>query len=362
MSLLRKIQENTCNPDFKVSDILRQCKILAARLEYQPLKIWLEYELNGYRDQKILPEYRIIKEVLFEGTFTNGAWLYKNYVFNISKHLLDSSGSGIDISQINTIYLRQNISALESLIRTDESNLKFAVPGNIALLLGQFVDNLESGYHCVSASQVINVSTIVSILDIVKSKILDFTLQIEAENPKAGDVEIGDKPIPDSILNIVFNNTISGRHVGDNISCNGGGSNVITEKNMSDSKYDQRGANFSEGDYIDQKGSSIGIGVNKGEVQAEKIAGTINEAQNDSLQLIELLRQQIEALDNQEVRREALEHLDDLATEIQSSAPKPSRIKAFSSALWNVVKDISLVANAVTALAERFGVHLLPLR
>lgn len=360
MSLLREIQENTCNPALKVSNILRQCKILAARLEYQPLKIWLDSELNGYPSHISLPEYRIITGILFEGDFTNGAWLYKNYVFNISKDLLDSSGSGIDISQINTIYLRQNISALESLIRTDESNLKLALPGNIALILGQFVENLESSYHCISAARLINVSTIVSILDVVKSKILDFTLQIEAENPKAGDVEIGDKPIPDSTLNMVFNNTIFS-HRGDNISYNGDGC-VITEENMSDSKYDQRGANFSEGDYIDQKGSSIGIGVNKGGVQAEKIAGTINEAQNDSLQLIELLRQQIEALDNQEVRREALEHLDDLATEIQSSAPKPSRIKAFSSALWNVVKDISLVANAVTALAERFGVHLLPLR
>lgn len=360
MSLLREIQENTCNPSFQVSNILRQCKILAARLEYQPLKFWLDSELNGYPTHISLPEYRIITGVLFEGNFTNGAWLYKNMVFNVSKDLLDSSGSGIDISKINTIVFRQNISALESLSRTDGSNLKFALPVDIARLLGLFVANLESGYVCVSASQVISVSTIVSVLDIVKSKILDFTLQIEAENPTAGDVKIGDKPIPDSTLNMVFNNTIFS-HRGDNISYNGDGC-VITEENMSDSKYDQRGANFSEGDYIDQKGSSIGIGVNKGGVQAEKIAGTINEAQNDSLQLIELLRQQIEALDNQEVRHEALEHLDDLATEIQSSTPKPSRIKAFSSALWNVVKDISLVANAVTALAERFGVHLLPLQ
>jgi hypothetical protein len=190
-------------------------------------------------------------------------------------------------------------------------------------------------------------------LDIVKSKILDFTLQIEAENPNAGDVNIGEKPISDSILNIVFQKSIYSPHIGDNISCNGSGSNVITEKNMSDSKYDQRGANFSKGDYIDQKDSSIGMGVNKGEVQAEKIAGTINEFNNEILPMIESLRQQIEALDNQEVRREALENLDDLATEIQSSAPKPSRIKAFSSALWNVVKDTAVVANAVTAIAER---------
>jgi hypothetical protein len=124
---------------------------------------------------------------------------------------------------------------------------------------------------------------------------------------------------------------------------------------MSDSKYDQRTANFSEGDYIDQKGSSIGIGVNKGEVQTEKIAGTINEFHNEILPMIESLRQQIEALDNHTVRTEALEYLDDVVTEIQSSTPKQSRLKASLTALWNVVKDIVVVANAVTALAERLG-------
>jgi hypothetical protein len=350
MSLLRKIQENTCNPAFKVSDILRQCKILAARLEYQPLKIWLDSELNGYPTHISLPKYRIITGVLFEGKFTNGYYVYENYVFNVSKDLLDSRGSEIDISKINTINLRQNISALENLSCTDESNLKLALPGDIARLLGLFVENLQPGYVCVSARQVISVSTIVSVLDIVKSKILDFTLQIEAENPNAGDVEIGDKPIPDSTLNMVFNTIFS--HRGDKISYKGDGC-VITEENMSDSKYDQRGSNFSKGDYIDQKGSSIGIGVSKGGAQAEKIAGTINEFHNEILPMIESLRQQIEALDNHTVRTEALQYLDDVVTEIQSSTPKQSRLKAFLDALWNVVKDTAVVANAVTAVAER---------
>lgn len=175
-------------------------------MEYDPLKIWLDNELNGYPTHMLLPKYRIITGVLFEANFTKGYYLYENYVFNVSKDLLTSSGLEIDISKINTINLRQNISALESFSCTDESNLKFALPGNIAHVLRRFVENLESSYVCVSARQVINVSTIVSILDIVKSKILDFTLEIEAENPKAGDVQIGDKPIPDNILKIFSKN------------------------------------------------------------------------------------------------------------------------------------------------------------
>ena len=133
------------------------------------------------------------------------------------------------------------------------------------------------------------------------------------------------------------------------------------EVNMSgDRTIHTGGGNYSEhieGDYIQQQGS-FGVGVNKGEVKAEKIAGTINETQNEVLQMIESLREQIEALDNQAVRTEALEYLEDVETEAQSSFPKQSRLKSSLMTLFNVVKDTALVANAVTALAERLGVQL----
>jgi hypothetical protein len=106
---------------------------------------------------------------------------------------------------------------------------------------------------------------------------------------------------------------------------------------------------------------SIGIGFNKGKVKAEKIAGIINEAQNEALQIIESLRQKIKALDNQVVRSEALEHLDDMETEMQSLSPRESRLRASLFTLWNVLKDTPLVVNAVAELAERFGVQLPPL-
>ncbi|WP_377482157.1 MAG: hypothetical protein P2A85_29140 (plasmid) [Microcoleus anatoxicus] len=168
------------------------------------------------------------------------------------------------------------------------------------------------------------------------------------------------KPITDyiGILNNLFNmNTTS--HNTNTLTHNGNIFHVFThtvEQIGNNTKMqDNRRANFSKGDYIDQKGSSIGIGVNKGKVQTENTAGTINKFDNEILPMIESLRQQIEALDNHTVRTEALEYLDDVVTEIQSSTPKQSRLKASFTALWNVVKDTALTANAVSAVAERFG-------
>ena len=48
MSLLREIQNDAVNSKVKVSDLLRKCKILAARLGNDDFKIWIDSELcNG---------------------------------------------------------------------------------------------------------------------------------------------------------------------------------------------------------------------------------------------------------------------------------------------------------------------------
>ena len=61
------------------------------------------------------------------------------------------------------------------------------------------------------------------------------------------------------------------------------------------------------------------------------------------------------------MRSEALEQLEDLKSEISSDTPKQSRLKASLRELWNVVKDVAIVAHAVTELAVKLGVQITPL-
>lgn len=240
MSLLRQIQENSCNPDFQVADLLRKCKILAARLGYEPLKIWVENELNGYANKESLPEYRIIKEVFFEGNFNNSFWSYENCIFkpNLPE----------EYSEYRAIYFCQGVSGLKRYLDANEQNLRFPMSGEVANFLGRNVENLPPGAVCTSAARMISVSSVVNMLDTVKTKILDFTLDIEAENPKAGDAEIGEKPVPEETLDKIFYSlVVNYYHKGDNSSYNGNGFTATNQKNMSDSKYDQRGASFPGG-------------------------------------------------------------------------------------------------------------------
>jgi hypothetical protein len=48
MSLLREIQNAAVDKNTDVCTLLRQCKILAARLGNEVFKRWVENELNGY--------------------------------------------------------------------------------------------------------------------------------------------------------------------------------------------------------------------------------------------------------------------------------------------------------------------------
>jgi hypothetical protein len=40
--------------------VLRKCKVLAARLTNEPFEVWVERELNGFKGEDPLPDYRIV--------------------------------------------------------------------------------------------------------------------------------------------------------------------------------------------------------------------------------------------------------------------------------------------------------------
>lgn len=73
-------------------------------------------------------------------------------------------------------------------------------------------------------------------------------------------------------------------------------------------------------------------------------------------QIIESLKQAVDTLplNSQDVAAESLTIIEE-----EINIPKnPSRIKTALFALWSVTKEMATFANAITALAERFNIHL----
>lgn len=60
VSLLHDIQATAIKADEDIAVLLRQCKVLAAKLGNQEFKQWLDWELNGYTSIETLPPYRIL--------------------------------------------------------------------------------------------------------------------------------------------------------------------------------------------------------------------------------------------------------------------------------------------------------------
>ena len=136
-----------------------------------------------------------------------------------------------------------------------------------------------------------------------------------------------------------------------------GNKNIMSNTNQYNSGSGDNLAS-NQGDIIKQQSGSFGVGVNKGKINAQNLAGIINQSQDENQKLIEQIRQQIQTLENQEMREEALEYVEDLETEISAEKPKKSKLKSSLTMLWTVGKDVALVANALTSLAANFGVSL----
>jgi len=61
MTLLRDIQNSAIDSSSSLSNLLRKCKVLAARLQNEELKKWVDSELDGYQTRDEVPKYRIIE-------------------------------------------------------------------------------------------------------------------------------------------------------------------------------------------------------------------------------------------------------------------------------------------------------------
>lgn len=203
MSLLREIQNDAVNSNVKVSDLLRKCKILAYRLGNTDFKNWVESELNGYpKDLEELPEYRILRNISskghFSGAFGSGLRNADMPTFNLPKDLQDSLSKAIFYSPIAT---------LENLASSESSALTQAWK---PIIIAHYGSDMYENYVCMQAWKVIPTSFVIGMVDTIKTKILNFVLEIEMISKDAGDVESNSNPISQEKVSQIFNINISG--------------------------------------------------------------------------------------------------------------------------------------------------------
>ena len=203
MSLLREIQTLATSTDARVAELLRKCKILAAHLKSDEFNEWVDSELNGYSNSDLIPDYRIVHNVESVGQ------LFGSFGRQLSNAPLHTINLDPRIRKaLEHFKLVESITVYEDLLRGAEAQFfEIQWPSNI---IPSIADKFYEDYQLVSAARRISRGTVVKIVESVKNRVLGFALDIEKQNPQAGDSDINADAVPRPVVNQVFNQHFHG--------------------------------------------------------------------------------------------------------------------------------------------------------
>jgi hypothetical protein len=196
MSLLRDIQNDLANANGDVVTVLLKCKILAARLGSEAFANWVRWELNGYPESQAIPEYRHLA-VSYYASFMSVGWRVPKApvpVFIIPEKYRDSF-------QVQKFH--EGIAKAASLVKEGATIPR---PELSLLLQGKMYPTME----CQTVWAEISGLEFKQLVSAVNARILDFCLEIEAQNPDAGEAAPNSEPVPKERLQTIVNNFFGG--------------------------------------------------------------------------------------------------------------------------------------------------------
>jgi hypothetical protein len=199
--LLNEIVQSLTDETTLLFNCLLKAKVLAYKIDNQNLKYWINCELNGYGNDDELPEYRKYFGTVI-GTMSNGHYLVSNATIPLM-HLKEKA------SNLECFFLLDDIGSIEKmLIKTRGDVLTKRLPPEFCLIINDGIK--ANGYFVVDAGVQINKNVLYSVLNSVKSKLLDFLLELENQfDYKINYLEVKKK---NEKVNQIISNTIYGNN------------------------------------------------------------------------------------------------------------------------------------------------------
>lgn len=203
MTLLQEILDAAVRSDVPLTDLLRRCKVLSSRLRHAELGAWADLELNGYPEEQLLPDYRVLKTVMSKGDFSGPLGS------GMKNALIPSGNMGDELrSLVGGADLREPISAYIELVAHSNSG-SFQIPWSaelVALTARRFYANQA----LMVAWREIPKGCVVGLLDTVRNRILNFALAIQEEYPEAGESTRGAVGPNQALVTNVFHTHVTG--------------------------------------------------------------------------------------------------------------------------------------------------------
>lgn len=171
MKLLDELVTLLSDEKSSLQGALLKTKVLLHQIGQKELVEWVNKELNGYADNDELAEYRIIHTKVV-GTVVNIAYRYQNFDLP-TMHLEDKWRRWFTLARLD-----QSLGSLQRLLEGDGQSITFPIPIELTSL---FTKALARGNRVESAVCVANISQIDNIFTQVRSRLLDFVLQLKEE-------------------------------------------------------------------------------------------------------------------------------------------------------------------------------------
>ncbi|PHS38344.1 MAG: hypothetical protein COB07_08620 [Sulfurovum sp.] len=221
MKLIDEIIEILSSENCNLENALIKTKILLHKMGEKSLLTWVNQELNGYDDTESVPDYRKIQNIVV-GSFQNYTTRYTNHPIPIM-HLKDK-----ELDFFTIMKFSDSISTIEHLSKSDDT-LYFSLELEFAPLLTK---TLVSSLNVTSLKRQVAKSQILGILTQIRSRLLDFILDISEKIPE----DISDKDIKSKSKEIdtkeIFNNAIFDGNITINIGDNNKNKSIQIKNNF----------------------------------------------------------------------------------------------------------------------------------
>lgn len=183
MGLLHEIQESVVQDGADLGSVLLKLRLLAARLGSEVLEEWVKHESEGYPEDAEIPPYRMVG-VSYKGTFLGP---FNAQITNapIPPYLIEKIAG----EKWLKVDVRESIAAVDSMVKSASDGGTFGFDASNLILLLQ--GKVYKGYSCASVDTSISPSAFGEIIQAVRSRVLELTLELEKTIPAAVHVTFG---------------------------------------------------------------------------------------------------------------------------------------------------------------------------
>ena len=203
MKLLTDLISELSEPQPSLIDALVKTKVLLHRVGRRDLVEWVNNEINGYPDEALLPSYRVVPAHV-KGNVTNNACSYTDHPLP-TMHLTKDQRKGLE-----ELEMRDSIAVLEGLAKHDTKGLQRPLPLEYAAF---FNKALSGGYKVQQAWCDIGIGRFAQITAQVRSKLLDFLLEVSERVGTDMSEEAVKRVAQSPEAGSMFNNAIFGDNV-----------------------------------------------------------------------------------------------------------------------------------------------------